>query len=81
MYLYVSKKEALTKVPEALLTLFGSAELAMTMLLKADKVLARVDAKKVLTAIDEQGYFLQMPPADEYDEMSRLAEQNSKLQR
>ena len=53
----------------------------MTMLLKADKSLARVDAKNVLAAINEQGYFLQMPPADEYDEMSRLAEQNSKLQR
>lgn len=81
MYLYVEKKDALTKAPDALMALFGRGELAMTMLLTPDKSLARVNAKDVLAAIAKQGYFLQMPPADEYMEMTDLAEKNTKLSR
>ncbi len=81
MYLYVDKKDGLKQVPEALMALFGRAELAMSLLLKEDKVLARVDAKSVLAAIQDQGYYLQMPPVEEFDEMTALAEKNSKLQR
>jgi uncharacterized protein YcgL (UPF0745 family) len=62
MYLYVEKAEDLARVPDALLKQFGKPEQAMTLLLHADRVLARVDVKKVMAAIDEQGYFLQMPP-------------------
>ncbi|MCD8521594.1 MAG: YcgL domain-containing protein [Saccharospirillaceae bacterium] len=64
-YLYVSRKDALTRVPDALLEQFGKPELAMTMILTPEKKLARADIDKVLNALDEQGFYLQMPPAKE----------------
>ncbi|NRB40696.1 MAG: YcgL domain-containing protein [Pseudomonadales bacterium] len=79
MYLYVAKTDGLKKVPEALKELFGTAKLAMTMLLGEDKKLARVDAQDVLSGIAEKGFYLQMPPADEFDEMTELARKNTKL--
>jgi uncharacterized protein len=63
MYLYVDKREGLERVPEPLLKQFGEAELAMTLLLTPERKLARVEAPKVLEAIGEQGFFLQMPPS------------------
>ena len=78
MYLYVDKREALTRVPQALLERFGVAELAMTLLITPEKKLARAEAAKVLEAIAVQGYFLQMPPL-ELNEMRELAIKNSKL--
>lgn len=80
MYLYVQKSDGLDKVPEQLKGLFGPAELAMTMLMSEKKPLARVDVKNVIDAIRSQGFFLQMPPA-ECQEMTDLAEKNTKLQR
>jgi len=62
MYLYVDKKEDLERVPEALLKMFGKPQHAMTLLLKPERKLARVDREEVVMAIAEQGYFLQMPP-------------------
>lgn len=64
-YLYVSRKDALSRVPEALLDTFGKPELALTLMLSADKPLARADVSKVLKALEEQGFYLQMPPVRE----------------
>ncbi|GAA3901708.1 YcgL domain-containing protein [Halomonas cibimaris] len=66
-YLYVDKRQGLADVPEALLEHFGKPVPALTLLLSADKPLARANAAEVLAAIAEQGYYFQMPPAkDEY---------------
>ena len=64
MYLYVDKQEGIERVPEALLAQFGTPEEAFTLLLSADRTLARANAVEVLAAIDEQGFYLQMPPGD-----------------
>lgn len=61
-YLYVKRQDGLTRVPEVLLETFGKPELAMTMMLDEQKKLARVTAQSVLQALDEQGFYLQMPP-------------------
>ncbi|MEC9483532.1 MAG: YcgL domain-containing protein [Halomonas sp.] len=67
MYLYVDKARGLAEVPEALLERFGKPVSVMTLILTEDKALARADAAKVMAALDEQGFYLQMPPAkDEY---------------
>lgn len=67
MYLYVEKADKLKKVPEALLSVFGTAIHVMDMPLKADRELARVDTKKLLEDIQEKGFYLQMPPPkDDY---------------
>ncbi|MCG7602143.1 YcgL domain-containing protein [Halomonas sp. McH1-25] len=65
MYLYVDKRRGLEDVPAALLERFGQPVSLMTLLLTEDKALARADAGKVMAAIDEQGFYLQMPPAKE----------------
>lgn len=56
MYLYVRKANGLSQVPEALLTMFGKATLFGSMLITADKKLARADATQVLTDIAEKGF-------------------------
>lgn len=63
MYLYVDRSEDLARVPQALLTRFGEPEAAMIIKLDAGRKLARADAAAVLSAIEEQGYYLQMPPS------------------
>ena len=61
-YLYVDKANGLADVPEVLLEQFGEPESVMTMMLDRERKLARVKAAEVLDKIDEQGYYLQMPP-------------------
>lgn len=64
MYLYVDKAKGTADLPEALLTSVGSLTSVMTLALHAERHLARVDVHKVLAAIEAQGFYLQMPPAD-----------------
>ena len=64
MYLYVDFAEDLGRVPDSLLERFGRPELALSLSLTTGKKLARAEAKDVLEAINENGYFLQMPPTD-----------------
>jgi uncharacterized protein YcgL (UPF0745 family) len=61
-YLYVDKAVGLAEVPESLLAQFGEAESVMTMMLDTDRKLARAHAVEVMEKIEEQGYYLQMPP-------------------
>lgn len=63
MYLYVDKAEGLARVPEHLLTAFGTPESALVLHLKAEQKLARADATEVLDALEDPGFYLQMPPA------------------
>lgn len=65
MYLYVDKRRGLADVPEALLERFGTPVAALTLILDPDKPLARADAAEVMAAIEEKGFYLQMPPAKE----------------
>ncbi|SFH39508.1 YcgL domain-containing protein [Modicisalibacter xianhensis] len=65
MYLYVDKRHGLQDVPEALLERFGKPVSVMTMILTEDKVLARAEASRIMAAIDDKGFYLQMPPAKE----------------
>ncbi|MFC3606182.1 YcgL domain-containing protein [Stutzerimonas tarimensis] len=69
MYLYVDRKEALSRVPEALLVAFGTPQLAFDLVLTPERKLAREDIAVVLENIQKQGFHLQMPPPeDEYIE-------------
>lgn len=65
MYLYVDKRRGLEDVPEALLERFGRPVSAMTLILTPDKPLARASGAEVMAAIEEKGFYLQMPPAKE----------------
>ena len=65
MYLYVDKRQGFKSVPEPLMATFGKPIAVLTMILTADKKLARVNAEDVIKGIEEQGFYLQMPPAKE----------------
>ncbi|TVZ39679.1 hypothetical protein P886_4086 [Alteromonadaceae bacterium 2753L.S.0a.02] len=62
MYLYVAKGFDLEELPPALRKQFGRAELAMSLVLTPEKKLARAESTAVINAIQEQGFYLQMPP-------------------
>ncbi len=65
MYLYVDKKQGMEMVPASLLEVFGKPAPVFDLLLSEAKKLARADAVEVLKAIEEKGFYLQMPPAPE----------------
>ena len=65
MYLYVLRADALKRVPEALLELFGKPKHAFDLVLTPERTLVREDITEVLQSLDSQGYFLQMPPPED----------------
>lgn len=79
-YLIVDKQEGTARVPKALMTLLGELNSAMAMLVTEEKGFARTTGAQVLKSIEEQGYYLQLPPPQS-DEMSAISELNSKLPR
>lgn len=62
-YLYVEKGKDLSALPEVLLKQAGNLELALTMVLTPERKLERANARNVLAAIAENGFYLQMPPS------------------
>ncbi|MGB1092100.1 MAG: YcgL domain-containing protein [Oceanobacter sp.] len=64
-YLYVTRKDGLSKVPDELMETFGKPELALTMILTPEKQLARTDGQRVLDELEEKGFYLQLPPPRE----------------
>lgn len=65
MYLYTDRLEGLKRVPEELLTMFGTPKEVMGLPLSEDRKLGRADAKKVLEEIKVKGFYLQLPPVKE----------------
>jgi uncharacterized protein len=84
MYLFISRQEAFERVPEGLKNRFHTEKAITSFVLTSDKRLARADAAKVMAAIEEQGFYLQMPPS-QYQlpetEMKEVADRNAKLSR
>lgn len=78
LYLYVAKAEGLSRVPELLLEPFGQPKHCLTMVLTPERQLARTSGEKVLAAINEQGFYLQLPPQPD-EEMQRIHQHNNKL--
>ena len=61
-YLYLSQKDKFHKIPDQLLHLFGKPEFAFEFDLTENRKLAVADAKQVITSLNAQGYYLQIPP-------------------
>ena len=71
MYLFVPKASDLEAVPESLMKGFGKPEHAMDLMLKPNRKLARADVGEVLAALEEKGFYLQMPPRPDDDVLTR----------
>ncbi|MCL4108282.1 UNVERIFIED_CONTAM: hypothetical protein GTU68_065310 [Idotea baltica] len=63
MFLYLKNKDDFSTLPEKLFKLLGETTFTFDFDLTEDKKLVRADAKEVMKALDNTGYFLQMPPA------------------
>jgi hypothetical protein len=62
MYLYLSAEDAFDVLSDELLSSFGIPVFVLSMELTANRQLARVDTGKVISALQQDGYFLQLPP-------------------
>jgi len=67
-YLFLEKEDDFSRVPEALIKMFGNLEYVMTLELEKELQLARASADEVMQSLQSQGYYLQLPPSDYIDE-------------
>ncbi|GAB2931172.1 YcgL domain-containing protein [Hafnia psychrotolerans] len=61
-YLYVEKKDDFSRIPEELMQGFGKPQFSMVINLGLREKLATADIEKVKQSLNEQGYYLQVPP-------------------
>lgn len=64
-YLFVSKRDDFSEVPEALLSLFGVPVLVTIINLASKQKLALADLETVKKNMVNQGFYLQLPPPKE----------------
>lgn len=64
-YLFVKTRDDFSSVPEALMTTFGTPILVTLTNLATKEKLAFANLEKVKTSLNEQGYYLQLPPPPE----------------
>lgn len=62
MYLYLVERDNFNKVPESLLKLLGDVNFSFEFDLSEDRKLVRFETAAVRRVLEENGYFLQMPP-------------------
>ena len=77
MFLYVAKRDQFDEVPEALMQQFGKPQFVMFFNLAGEKPLKRAKNEDVLQAIEQQGFYLQMPPPPENLLKAFLAEKQT----
>ena len=61
-YIYLCNKDEFGIIPIQLLEHFGTPEFTLEFDLDEDRKLAFANAKHVLAKLEEQGYYLQLPP-------------------
>lgn len=84
MYLFVDQRDGLERVPDTLLERLGETRLVTTLVLTPERRLARAQASRVMDAIRDQGFYLQMPPPKHFQrdaDMTDLGGKNEKMPR
>lgn len=79
-YLYTDLAEGVARVPADLLQRLGQLDPVLKVDLQPGRKLAKADADKVLAAIAERGYYLQLPSTTDQD-MAIIRARNEKLPR
>ena len=67
MYLYVPRGKGLKELPAALAEQFGPGVHVSDLILSPDRPLSRADVNTVIAAVQQQGFYLQMPPPPDED--------------
>lgn len=65
MYLFVKTRDDFSLVPEQLMAMFGTPTLVTLTNLATKTKLAFADLEKVKANLNDEGYYLQMPPPQE----------------
>ncbi|SGZ05612.1 YcgL domain-containing protein [Moritella viscosa] len=78
MYLFISRRDDFSQVPETLLGMFGQPNLVVTMNLTETRKLQFADTKNVLENLTTTGFYLQMPPppVNHLDEYKKWRDEN-----
>lgn len=79
-YLFIERADDFSRVPDALLTMFGALEYVMTLELHKELRLASASASEVMTKLEAQGYYLQLPPTEPLTDMNWLLRTNAQSQ-
>ncbi|NUY55538.1 YcgL domain-containing protein [Salinivibrio sp. MA351] len=77
-YLYLAEKDKFDDVPEALMNSFGQPEFAMMIDLDKREKLAVVNITKVKQSLQEEGFFVQLPPPPDVA-LQAIRNRNEKL--
>lgn len=64
LYLFLREKDVFDDVPGELLRGFGTPEFVMELELTPERTMAQADPVEVLAKLEEQGFYIQMPPKD-----------------
>jgi uncharacterized protein YcgL (UPF0745 family) len=64
LYVYVLRDSTPDDLPQALGRLTGRLAFVMDLDLHQGRRLARCDVQTVMASLEEQGYYLQMPPTE-----------------
>lgn len=63
-YIYINEKDKFDDIPDALMKTLGNLGFVMELELYPEKFLAQATAVDVIAKLNEQGFYLQLPPAD-----------------
>ncbi|MGL4186902.1 MAG: YcgL domain-containing protein [Thiotrichaceae bacterium] len=66
-FLFLPIKDEFNRVPETLLKIFGTPEFSFEFELSpARNLVIKADPQEMLKVIQENGFYLQLPPAEEF---------------
>ena len=67
LYLYSDRHNDFSHIPEALMDNFGTPIYVLELELTPERKLAKEDTARVIASLEQQGFFLQLPPIDAFD--------------
>lgn len=76
-YLFIERRDDFSRIPAALLETFGKPALVTMLNLATREYLAMADIDKVRQQLQQQGFYLQLPPPEE----NLLAQHKTALQK
>lgn len=75
-YLYVSKKDDFSKIPNEIINSLGILEFSMELEIESDMKLAKENPAIVINNLNEHGFHMQLPPETSLEEiMAKIARQ------
>jgi len=68
-YIYICEKDKFDDIPDILMNSLGELEFIIELDLFPEQKLAQANVEEVIEKLNEQGFYLQLPPADYVSEI------------